>query len=286
MRKTLLLLAIPLLLSSAAFAEEIDVSAEDLNIEEPSLLPDSPFYFFKEWGRNIRSFFTFDSVAKMELENQYANEKLLELKKLVEENRSEQAIKETNEEYQRRVRKIEEIAERAQQKEGVSSFLDKYTNHQILHQRILEKLEQQVPEEAFERIRETREEHLERFKEVMLKLEEGEQIPERIADAIEKQKGNEFKEFKNMEIMERIREKMPEEIQEKLEEKQNQMLERLRNKIENAPEEQQERFQNYVKEVPGDAGTKLRIMERIEAQVKEKPILRQRMQETKSQIIE
>ncbi|MCH8244478.1 hypothetical protein IIB97_01160, partial [Patescibacteria group bacterium] len=43
------------------------VTLADLEIEDPGLLPTSPFYFFKEWGRGVQSFFTFNSVAKVEL---------------------------------------------------------------------------------------------------------------------------------------------------------------------------------------------------------------------------
>ena len=56
------------------------VSAEGLGVKEPTLLPDSPFYFLKNWGRGIRSFFTIGKVKKAELESRYANERLIEIK--------------------------------------------------------------------------------------------------------------------------------------------------------------------------------------------------------------
>jgi len=42
--------------------QDEDVTAEDLGTEEPSLLPDSNFYFLKNWGHTVRSFFTFNPV--------------------------------------------------------------------------------------------------------------------------------------------------------------------------------------------------------------------------------
>ena len=35
-----------------------NVEASDLEVSEPTLLPDSPFYFLKNWGREIRVFFS------------------------------------------------------------------------------------------------------------------------------------------------------------------------------------------------------------------------------------
>ncbi len=48
-------------------------------------LPTSPFYFFKEWGRGIRKFFTFDKLKKAELELRYTDEKILETAKVAQE---------------------------------------------------------------------------------------------------------------------------------------------------------------------------------------------------------
>ena len=79
--KTLLLLLSLFLLAfaGAAFAQEAETSVEavveaetitaaDLGVGDSGLLPTSPFYFFKEIGRGLQRAFTFNSVAKTELE--------------------------------------------------------------------------------------------------------------------------------------------------------------------------------------------------------------------------
>ena len=76
-----------------------DIQPEDLGISEPRLLPDSPFYFLKNWGRNIQSFFTFNPVKKAELKLKFANEKLIEVKKLVEEKKGPEVIEKGLENY-------------------------------------------------------------------------------------------------------------------------------------------------------------------------------------------
>jgi hypothetical protein len=59
-----------------------NIEAQDLGVKEPRILPGSPFYFLKDFGRGIRSFFTFNPVKKAELRLRFANEKLIEAKKL------------------------------------------------------------------------------------------------------------------------------------------------------------------------------------------------------------
>lgn len=80
-----------------------------------------------------------------------------------------------------------------------------------MHEKILQKLEGQVPEQVLEKIKEAREQHLERFKEVMIKLQDNkDKIVEKIKNAL--QNGDE----NNSEILDKIKEKMPEEVQQKI----------------------------------------------------------------------
>ena len=181
---------------------EEDVKAEDLEIGEPSILPDSPFYFLKNLGRNVREFFAFNPITKAQLKERFANEKLIELKKMVEAGKTPEAIKQATENYQQEIEAIkqtvEKIKEKAKENPQIEKFLDKFTKHQVLHQKLLQKLENQVPPEAFEKIQEAREKHLERFGEVMTKLEDrAEKIIEKLKEKPEIQE-------KIMQIRERL----------------------------------------------------------------------------------
>ena len=89
-----------------------EVNPEDLGILEPNILPDSPFYFLKEWGRNIQSFFTINSVAKAYLKEKFANEKLIEFKLMVEQNKNRERIEEALRNYKQEVDEAERITER------------------------------------------------------------------------------------------------------------------------------------------------------------------------------
>lgn len=245
-----------------------DVQPADLEVGKPTILPDNPFYFFKNLGRNIRSLFTFDPIAKAELREKFANEKLIELKEMIQRKKSVQAIKRAAENYEGEIERVkrmtERIRENAQENEEVGKFLDKYTQNQALHEKLLLKLESQVPLEALEKIKEAREQHLESFKDVMLKLEERDKIPERLENNLEKITGSKFKEFKNIEILDNLKEKLPEDVKVKIEERKEIMLEDLRQKLESLPQEQQEKFKEYVEKISGDKIKQLDILSALE----------------------
>ena len=202
------------------------ISAEDLEVSEPTLLPNNPFYFLKEWKRGIQSFFTFGGLKKAELKQQFANEKLMELEKLVKEGKvSSDVLERATEKYEKSMEKIEsavnKIEDTADENEEINKFLEKFSNQQMLHQKVLQKLEGQVPEEVFEKIEQARERHMEKFGEVMQKLESNqERRVERIQNALEKIP-------ENSEKLEKAIEKMPKEIKENF----NQAKRRMQNKI-------------------------------------------------------
>ena len=267
-----------------------NVTAESLGITEPSLLPDSPFYFFKTWGREIQSALTFNPVKKAELREKFANEKLIELKKIVEKTQNSQTIVKATENYQKEVKKIKEATERiketAKENVQVDQFLDKFVQHRILHERILEKLETQVPEEAFAKIQEAREQHLEKFGEVMTRLENKEKIQERLETNLEKVKGSEFKDFKNLEILKKLEEKMPEAAKEAIKQVQTNTLMRLKEKVGEMTAEKTEQFQDYLERIAGEKEKQMEVLDNLKEELEAKPIIQEKLMESRERILQ
>lgn len=258
----------PIVLAQQDISRDIsldeNVQPTDLGITEPGILPDSPFYFLKNWAREIQSFFTFNPVAKMELSDKFASEKLMELKKMSDEKKKPEAIEKATENYQKEIARLNSIAEKVKKKAGespkIETFLEKYTRHQLLHQRILQKLENQVPAKAFAKIEKARKKHLENFKDVMLKLENRDKIPIRIENNLKKLRGSKFRDFKDMETLEEIGNKFPEDIRQKIEEKRQKIQENFHNKLENMLPKDQEELKEYTKKINGDKLRQLRIL--------------------------
>lgn len=118
-----------------------------INKDYPGILPTSSFYFLKEWGRAIKKFFVFDPVKKTELELKYADEKLVETAKVVDESCGESsvcnvgALEKAFNNYlssQERLKKrLESLSEKNQ---NVSELISETTEKVILHQALFDEL--------------------------------------------------------------------------------------------------------------------------------------------------
>jgi hypothetical protein len=193
----LIIVCVPFFLVTdvSAETEETQTSAQELGVSNPTLLPNNPFYFLKEWGRGIQSFFTFGSLKKAELQQKFSNERLVELEKLVENGTIKSEILErAAEKYGVTMDKIKDLIDKVEDttdsSDNVNKFLEKFTDQQMLHERILLKLQTHVSDGALEKIEQARERHMEKFGEVMQKLEANqERLQERIQNASKNQVG-------------------------------------------------------------------------------------------------
>jgi len=209
---------------------------------------------------------------------------------MVRQKKNPETLKKAAENYREEVEKIERETERIREKvrenPRVESFLDKLTRHQILHHKLLQRLETEVPPEAFENIKECRERHLERFKDVMLKLEDRkEKITEKLDEILEEQKGSEFKEFKNLEVLKNLEEKVPEEAKEAIRKAQENALERLKRDLEEIGSEGQEKFGDYVGKVSGEEEKHLEIFESLKEELINRPEIKERIKKGRGKII-
>ncbi len=227
--------------STTTTQDSVQVLPTDLGVSNQNILPDSPFYFLKNWGRGIQLFFTINKVKKAELENKFTNEKIIELQKMSDNGADSEKIKDAIENYKEALDKVknaaDEIKDKADNNQEVNNFLDKFTNQQVLQEKILQKLEGQVPEAAFEKIKEAREQHLEKFKDVMTRLQDNkDQIINKIKESL--QNGDAI----NTDILDKIKEKMPDDIKQKLDDIKENVREKVNDKlIEKATEKNAEK---------------------------------------------
>ncbi len=275
---------------TATIAQDENVTAQDLGVQEPTLLPNNPFYFFKNLGRTIQSAITLNPVKKAELKEKFANEKLLELKKLTEKPQNSEVINKATENYQKEVENVkdavEKIKETASTSDAVGKFLDKFIQQQTLQQTILEKLAEQVPEKALEKITEARQAHLENFGEVMNRLENKEKIQERLETNLEKVKGSEFKDFKNLEMLQALEEKSPEAIKEAVQQVRVNVMTQLKQDVKEMTTEKLQQFQNYTENISGAKEKQMELLESLKTELQDKPQIIQNLNQARETIIE
>lgn len=199
----------------------IDVTEEDLDIGGTS-------WFHNAW-RNIKIFVTRDPIKKSELRLQQASSQLLKAQYRVNQNpdsnEAEKWLGKANKKYDSLIAKINDKITQAKEnnpdKEKLNKFLDKYSDHLLKHQEVMQKLETQVPEKAMNKIRVQREAHLQRFSETMIKLENKEQFAERLKNALQNKGSNAVRKAKQYNIIEELQNTTPEikdEIKDKLDE--------------------------------------------------------------------
>jgi len=212
-----------------------EMTTIDLGVENPGLLPTNPFYFFKEWGRGIRMFFTFSKVAKIAYQLEVANQKAAELKK-VEEVRPDdaEAIQGALDNYNENVEKLEtrlQSLQETSENPNVDKLLDQLADRAMKHQQLFEELKIKH-EEINEKISNIQMQVNNTLQEVAGKLDTPEKFKERLNVVMQAQEENQLKELRAIQFINKIEENINSpEIIEKLAELKEEQVQKIEAKI-------------------------------------------------------
>lgn len=273
--------------ATALVAADEDVTAEDLEVAEPTTLPDSNFYFLKNWGRSLRTLVTIDPVKKTELNLKYANERLLEAKKLAEKTKDQTKIEKALVNYEKEKLKIQaridKIKEDPARAEKISMLMDKLADKELKHQRLIDKMQKDMPEELKEKIQEHKEKALQIFSDTALSIDSPEKLRDRLMTAGERVEGSKFKHFKNLEVLTELENKVPERAREAIKQAQENALKRLHNDISAMSAEDKDQFAGYVGEISGDGITHAGLVQRLEEEQELPEDIKKVIEKTKEQ---
>jgi len=150
----LLMVAMPML--PAVAQDDIGIATDTVEevVEEVAddvgILPTSPFYFFKEWGRGFRRAFIFDPVKRAEFELRITDEKAEELEEVSEvDGEDEEGIDRAARNYEEavvrlrtRLEKVEENSENPNVQKLLENLADRTVEHQELIARLRARFEQ------------------------------------------------------------------------------------------------------------------------------------------------
>jgi hypothetical protein len=252
---------------NAAVSEDDTVTASDLGVSEPTLLPNSGFYFLKNWQRNAALLFTIDPVKKAALNLKFANERLIEAQKLAKITKNPQTVEKALEKYEKEkekiTKRIEKLKNNPKRAARVNSFLDKLAEKEIKSQKVFERIKERLPEKAQERIEKRKERALQIFANTILKTDNPQKLQKRIERAMDAQKGSKFKNFRNIEILKALEKDVPEEAKDAIRKAQKNSLKRLHKDIANMQPENQVKFANYVARISGDSITQADILDEL-----------------------
>lgn len=261
---------------TTAIAPEETISVSDLGIQNAGILPTSPFYFFKEIGRNLQSLMTFNPVAKAELELKFANEKAAEAKQVLETKpNNTQAIQKALENYQNTQtklrQKIEKLSETSQNPK-IDTLLNNLADKVVKHEKIFDEIALKFKEK--EGVSEAVQNAMTESQNIMgeaAKKDDPTKFSSRLERVLLEEKGGDLKNIRSVEIIDRLSEKTPTEIKESLERLRMEFSEKLEIDIENIIEKEgEETLNEKIASAPGDFAKKSVIIEEIQKRAEER----------------
>jgi vacuolar-type H+-ATPase subunit E/Vma4 len=130
--------------------------AQDDELPNPGITPDSPFYIFDKWGKDISLFFTFGNEAKARKALRYAEERLAEAQAMAAKNRLREMTRAADE-YNGFMAMVNERAEEAIQHGADDNLTERVALATAKHLAVLDRIKDKVPEQAKEAMAHARE---------------------------------------------------------------------------------------------------------------------------------
>jgi|GEM_PF-4302734 len=118
-------------------------------VNDPGILPDSPWYFLKQWGEGIHMFVTFNDSKKAELEYTYTLRRYAEVQKLIKKGKTDIAEKQVTKAEQK-TKRLQQRIEKAVQVGSTNKdeLISKLESLQARHQDLMMSVYNKVPAQA------------------------------------------------------------------------------------------------------------------------------------------
>lgn len=248
-----------------------EITAQDLGVEDPGMLPTSPFYFLKNWTREVRRIITFATVKKAELELEIINQQAAEIKKIEEIaperlNSISKAINNYQDNVNRLKNRLETINETSQNP-NIDRIMEKLVDRSIKHQELFDDLRQKF--EGKENLIQELEHAGKTISDVMSivpkQFDQPEIFQKRLERIIEKRPDHLFKEMRAAEIISRINENLNDEQKEAIQKTKDVFIRKFEEEIKNLKESEKEEILSpeILNRLPGYEFDRLKIIEEI-----------------------
>lgn len=245
---------------NGVFAQTTAISSETA---KPGLLPTSPFYFLKEFNRNVVSFFTFNPVSKAKLELKFADERAAEIKAL-EETKKGEGVEKAVGNYQQNVERLQTRLQALTENSNnpnVDKLLDELTQRAVVHQELFDEIKAKHSE-IKEKIEAAQEAISTSLSTGLEKLDLPEKIEARFEKTLEKIE-QPFGEIRSLNVLSQIEGKIvKEEIKNKLLKVEEKLISKFEGKVE-AGEISLPDLPQLIKNLPEATETKLKILDTV-----------------------
>jgi len=117
------------------------ITANDLGVSEPKILPGSSWYWMKEWWRGVRIFTSLGEASKAQKLLKYSNEKLYEIKVLADKKAKDEVVQKAFEKYIQSIEDLKKHLGFMKDKKAVEKIIDTMTQKEFIKNRIFGFLE-------------------------------------------------------------------------------------------------------------------------------------------------
>ncbi|MFZ3058001.1 MAG: DUF333 domain-containing protein [Minisyncoccales bacterium] len=244
MKKILFLIFATVLMFSSfsVLAEETTITSEDLNVSNPTVLPNNPFYFLKEFGREIQMLITLDPIKKAEIKLKIASEKLVEADKL---SGNKEDLENALSNYTNSLKSLQEYTSTLKQdSESSNIFLKKITIQTFNQQKLLDQIAEKRAESS-QKIFESKEKALNSLTNTSLGLGSSIKVRDAIEEAIDNAKTGTTN---VLEVLKRVESIVPEQARKAIIEVENKIIERGLTDT-NLTEEEKNKLNEYFSEL-------------------------------------
>jgi hypothetical protein len=267
-----LILSLSLFLGGNVFAQEDavkivksqEITTKDLGVSDPGMLPGNPFYFLKEWSREVKTSFSFKAVKKAETQLQIVNERAAEIKKLKDLlPSSSKAFTKSLDNYQKG---IDLLKERIENLKGLSVsetnvFLDQLADSIIKQIKLFSEIKDEVGDKNKAKISELQEKITQIIADIPSKMETANDFKCRLEKVIENQSDNSLKEITISEILDRFNEKTSKEVRSELLKIKENLLIKFQSRLRS--EDFSQALSEIMNEMSGDSISKIKVLDEI-----------------------
>lgn len=241
-------------------------------INSVGLLPTSPFYFLKEWRRNLERFLALDPVKRAELEIKFVEEKAAEIEKVKElrpDNTQALMIALRNyERGQERLKSNLKNLPEASQNPQVERLLNRITERILNHSELFDKMMQNA--EVQNEVRQLTEEVKQKIDESVTAAAEGDKARfiVKLEESLLQPGPEKLHYLRSLEIINRLKAKAPQELLPQLLTLEEKVLTALEEEIRAIIEQEgREALTQALQSLPGDPLRRVVLLEEIKTKI-------------------
>lgn len=251
-----------------------EVTLKDLEVSDPGMLPGNPFYFLKQWSREVKDTLTSNSLKKAELQLSVVNEMAAEIKKIKElPSLNFKILTKALDSYGKNLdllkQRVESLDNSVYGHES-DIFLNQLSDLIIKHVKLFSETKEGVDDKNKKKLSDFQEKAMEIIASIPSRIETPSEFKCRLEKVIKGQNDGVLKEITIAEVLDRLDEKMSKEAKLELLKIKENILIKFQSRLQS--EDFSQALSEIMIQIPGDLVRKIKILDEIREGVSDNDI--------------